>query len=206
MNNHCQENNIDAEFREYLAEESSFPLSDLIYNEIIEKSELLSFDKGDVIIDIGIVDPDFYFIRRGVVRGYLFHDGEEKNICFGLSGTIFNSMHSFACGQPSILRIEACMPTEVYRFHKRDFDLAEQNASDLYKFIMGAFTLRSYFSEVKAKIMAGDSRWRYEWLRHTRPELLENVPLKAIASYLGMSVIHISRVRKEISRSRSSKS
>lgn len=189
-------------FKEYLGEESDYPLTDDIYDEIIEKSELLFFNKGDAIIDIGIVDPDFYFIRKGVVRGYLFHDGEEKNICFGLSGTFFNSMHSFSAGKPSILRIEACTPTEVYRYSKSEFLKAESKASDVYKFIMGAFTLRAYFSELKAHIMAGDSKWRYEWLRQTRPELLENVPLKAIASYLGMSVIHISRVRKELARSK----
>lgn len=189
------------EFKEYLKEESDYPLTDAIYNEIVEKSELLYFNKGDAIIDIGVVDPDFYFLRKGVVRGYLFHDGEEKNICFGLTGTFFNSMHSFLYAKPSILRIEACTPTEVYRYHKSDFIRAENAASDVYKFIMGAFTLRAYYSEVKARIMAGDSKWRYEWLRHTRPELLENVPLKAIASYLGMSVIHISRVRKELARS-----
>ena len=32
-----------------------------------------------------------------------------------------------------------------------------------------------------------------------RPELLENVPMKAIASYLGMSEVHVSRIKKAIS-------
>ena len=47
--------------------------------------------------------------------------------------------------------------------------------------------------------MSGDDLWRYKALKNMRPELLENVPMKAIASYLGMSEVHVSRIKKAIS-------
>lgn len=56
----------------------------------------------------------------------------------------------------------------------------------------------SYYNELKGKIMNGDARWRYEWLEKCRPELYDAVPLKAIASYLKMTEVHVSRVRKKI--------
>lgn len=56
----------------------------------------------------------------------------------------------------------------------------------------------SFQTEVKGKIMNGDARWRYEWLEKCRPELFDAVPLKAIASYLRMTEVHVSRIRNRI--------
>ena len=82
-------------FREALSEESDYMLTDELFNSIIDHSELLSFNRGDAIIDIGKIVPDVYIIAEGVVRGYLFQNGTENNICFGLTGTLITSMHCF---------------------------------------------------------------------------------------------------------------
>ena len=42
------------------------------------------------------------------------------------------------------------------------------------------------------------ARWIYEWLARCRPELFGNVPLKAIASCLKMTEVHVCRIRKMI--------
>ena len=186
-------------FREALSEESDYMLTDELFNSIIDHSELLSFNRGDAIIDIGKMVPDVYIIAEGVVRGYLFQNGTENNICFGLTGTLITSMHCFSRNEPSILRIEACSRVKVLRIRKRVFDTLVEKQSGFAMWVAGVFTRRGYFSEVKAKIMSGDALWRYKALKNMRPELLENVPMKAIASYLGMSEVHVSRIKKAIS-------
>ena len=47
-------------FREALSEESDYMLTDELFNSIIDHSELLSFNRGDAIIDIGKMVPDVY--------------------------------------------------------------------------------------------------------------------------------------------------
>lgn len=186
------------DFRTALTEESDFPLTDDIYGIITDNAETQVYRKGETIVDIGDVDSDVYIIHDGVVRGYMITDGAEVNIYFGMTGTLLTSMQGYSLGEPSIICIEVCCPTTVLRIRKPVFDRLMAESNDFCRWVCGVFTRRSCADEVKAKIMNGDARWRYEWLERCRPEIFENVPLKAIASYLKMTEVHISRIRKRI--------
>lgn len=189
-----------SKFRIALEEESDFPLTDEIYNLIINHSETLQFNKGEAIVDFDTINPDIYVIKSGIVRGYMINDGAETNLYFGMEGTMLSSMQSFSLGKPSIMRIEACCPTETLRIRKEEFDRLMGENISFCRWVAGVFTRRSCYDELKAKVMNGDARWRYEWLERCRPELFENVPLKAIASYLKMTEVHVSRIRKRIAK------
>lgn len=187
-------------FRMALAEESDFPLSDSIYNYIVENSDLLFFQKGEAVVDIGCVNPDIYIICDGIIRGYTINGDAEANLYFGFEGTFVASMQGLSAGEPAIIRVEACCATTAIRIRKSTFDLMMAESNDFSRWVAGVFMRRAYFEEVKAKVMSGDARWRYEWLARCRPELFEHVPLKAIASYLKMTEVHISRIRKKIAK------
>lgn len=185
-------------FREVLAEESDFPLTDSVYDLIVDAADEVSYGKREAIIVTGVVDPDVYIIKDGIVRGYILSQGDENNIYFGLEGTLLAPMQSFSQGAPSIICVEACCQTTVLRLRKADVERLMDESSEFCRWIAGVFTRRSCYDELKAKVMNGDARWRYEWLERCRPELFEHVPLKAIASYLKMTEVHVSRIRKQI--------
>ncbi len=186
------------DFRTALEEESDFPLTDNIYKTITDNAETLTFRKGESVVGIGSVDPDIYIIKQGIVRGYMINDGVEMNIYFGMDGTLLASMQGYSRGEPSIICIEVCCPTEVLRIRKPVFDRLMEESNEFCRWVSGVFSRRSCFDELKAKVMNGNAKWRYEWLEKCRPELFDNVPLKAIASYLKMTEVHVSRIRKKI--------
>lgn len=188
------------DFKTVLGEESDFPMSDHIYNIITENAELLTFRKGETLVDIGSLDPDIYIIKQGIVRGYMVNDGVEMNIYFGMDGTLLASMQGYSLSRPSIICIEVCCPTTVLRIRKTVFDRLMEESNEFCRWVCGVFSRRSCFDELKAKVMNGNAKWRYEWLEKCRPELFDNVPLKAIASYLKMTEVHVSRIRKEIAK------
>lgn len=188
------------DFKTVLGEESDFPMSDHIYNIITENAELLTFRKGETLVDIGSLDPDIYIIKQGIVRGYMVNDGVEMNIYFGMDGTLLASMQGYSLYRPSIICIEVCCPTTVLRIRKAVFDRLMEESNEFCRWVCGVFSRRSCFDELKAKVMNGNAKWRYEWLEKCRPELFDNVPLKAIASYLKMTEVHVSRIRKEIAK------
>lgn len=192
---------ITAKFKSALAEESDYPLTPQIYEFITDNADTLVFHKGDPVVNFGRYDPDVYIIRQGIVRGYMLEQGVETNVYFGMEGTLLASMQSFSNGEPSIMRIEACCHTELLRIRKERFDCMMTESNEFCRWVAGVFTRRSCYAELKAKVMSGDARWRYEWLEKCRPELFDNVPLKAIASYLKMTEVHVSRIRKRIARS-----
>lgn len=186
------------DFRTALGEESDLPLSDNIFKLITDNAETLTFRKGETVVDIGSVDSDIYIIKDGIVRGYMFNDGVEMNIYFGMNGTLLTSMQGYSLAQPSIICIEVCCPSTILRIRKPVFERLMEESNEFCRWVCGVFSRRSCFDELKAKVMNGNAKWRYEWLEKCRPELFDNVPLKAIASYLKMTEVHVSRIRKKI--------
>lgn len=193
-----------AKFRKDLSEESDFELTDEIFDYILANSDVCNFTKGEDIIKIDAVNPDIYIIVSGIVRGYRLSDGVETNFYFGMEGTLISSMQGFSNGTPAILSIEACCPTTCLHISKSDIDHMLSERNDFCRWFAGVFTRRSCFDELKSKVMNGNAKWRYEWLERCRPELFEHVSMKAIASYLRMSEVHASRIRKEIARKKNS--
>ena len=187
-------------FRQALGEESDFPLTDSLYDYIVRHASPVIFEKGCRVVDIDSYDPDVYLIVEGILRGYMLDNGVETNVYFGMEGTFVASMQSFSAGSRAIMCIEACCQTELLRIRKPVFDAMMAESIEFARWVAGVFIRRSCFAELKAKMMSGDARWRYEWLEKCRPELLDNVPLKAIASYLSMTEVHVSRIRKQIAR------
>lgn len=185
-------------FREALSEESDFPLSDTLYDYILSNSTVVTVDKGTPVIAQGVCNPNVYIVKSGIVRGYILEQGVENNMYFGMEGTLLTSMASFWANSPSILCIEACTTTTLLKIEKGVYDRMMRESHDFCRWIAGVFIKCSYCAELKGKIMNGDARWRYEWLEKCRPELFDAVPLKAIASYLKMSEVHVSRIRKKI--------
>jgi len=189
---------VEQQFRSALANESDFPLDDNLYDYIVGNAVMQVFQKGDVIVDFDSTDATLYVIRTGIVRGFMSNEGVEANIYFGMEGTLVASMQCFSYNKPSIMRIEACCYTEALRIAKPTFERMMDDNPRFCRWIAGVFTRRSCYEELKAKVMNGDAKWRYEWLERCRPELFDNVPLKAIASYLKMTEVHVSRIRKSL--------
>ena len=188
----------EVKFRNALNEESDFPLSDGLYEYIFKNSDTLYFAKGEAIINIGTNNPDIYIIKEGIVRGYMLEKGVETNLYFGMEGTFLVSMQSFYGGEPSILCVEACSNTVMLRIRKADFDKMMEDSHEFCRWVAGIFMKCNHHGELKGKIMNGDATWRYEWLEKCRPELFDAVPLKAVASYLRMSEVHVSRIRNKL--------
>ena len=186
------------DFRTALEEESDFPLNDNIFRYIIENSGVRTFARSEAIVDFGEINQDIYIIKEGIVRGYMLNEGAETNLYFGMEGTLVTSMQSFSNGSPAIIRFECCCPTTILHIQKHTFDRMMAESSEFCRWVAGVFTRRCCYGELKDKVMSGDAKWRYEWLERCRPELFENVPLKAIASYLKMTEVHVSRIRKKI--------
>lgn len=185
--------------KELLKAESAsiyFPPEDII-DEFLAKCELLHFDTYDNIIDIGEVKPEIYILKSGVLQKVVIHNDQEITHSFGTEGTIFMSYSSFLLGQPSCIRISACCKCEVCRIGQADFMemLSRHNEFSLWFLHVCLFQL--YIHDYKSSIKQGDALSRYNKMMADRPEIFQQVPLKMIASYLGITQQHLSRIRRK---------
>jgi len=140
------------------------------------------------------------FIVKGSTRLYFLVNGEEvtKDFCFenGYTG----SLASFLSRKPSLFNVVAMEDSTLLTF---DYEAL----MDLYKKypcwntfgrrLTEAFAIRKENREVF--FLLNSPEQRYAELLGRFPYILQRVPLKQIASYMGVSAETLSRIRKKLS-------
>ena len=161
-----------------------------------------TFEKNDFLVRAGDVTKNFYFITSGLVRFfYNTVEGKEFNKHFVMENGFAGSYHSLVLEAPCGFYIQALaktttilLPHEVmnafYERHPCWERLGRKNAE--YMFL---------FKEAREKELLLDSlEVRYQRFIKNFPGLAQKIPQYHIASYLGVTDVALSRVRKKISQ------
>jgi CRP-like cAMP-binding protein len=142
------------------------------------------------------VSDYIYFIEKGAAR--IFYHKNEKEITewIATDQQFFLSITSFFQRTPSHLIIHTIEPSEVYGIHHDDFmKLADQHHEIerlLRKMVTGSLIL----SQIRMdSIQFETAQQRYERLLKTSPQIIQRVPLSYIASFLGVTLETLSRIR-----------
>lgn len=137
-----------------------------------------------------------YFIEKGVARIYYYKNGKEITEWIALDGQFFLSITSFFQRSPSHLTIQTIEPSQVYGIHHDDLMMLSDKYHDVERLLrkMVTFSL-ILFQERMDSIQFESAQQRYEKLLKTSPEIVQRVPLTYIASFLGITLETLSRIR-----------
>ncbi len=176
------------------------PLSDAEWQYFAERLEIRHFEKQEIISIQNRVEDYLYFLQKGLVR--IFTDNDEKEITFdfAFSGDFFSAYSSFLSRTPAEFSVQALEPCDTYRIHYHDLQ-------EVYNAMPGGQTIGRLFAEKlfirKAKreleLLRTSAAQRYLKLLQEQPLYLQHIPLKYLASYLGVTPQALSRIRKRIS-------
>lgn len=169
----------------------------------ISKFEKLEIPKKTNLISAGEVENYLYFIDQGFVRFYINKNvkNDIKEITFSFTGenSFTSAYDSFITRKPCVYNIQTLKKTTVFRIH---FDDLQEL---YYKTAVGNFLGRIsaeqlYVKKAKREIdfLIYSAEERYLDLMKTFPEYILQIPLKFIASYLGITPQALSRIRKRI--------
>lgn len=170
----------------------------LIFSSRLKKRE---FSKKRTFLSMGQVENYISFIEKGEVR--LFHpkEDEEKEITFGFSfqGEFISAYDSFLTQTPSLYQLETLSDTVLWSITYNDLQ-------EVYKTTEIGNTIGRFISEklflIKSKreqsLLNDTAQQRYLNLFEERPNLIRQIPLKYIASYIGVTPQALSRIRKRI--------
>ena len=136
----------------------------------------------------------------GIMRCYhLEGDAEtERTSYFALPGTVCISYHSYLRGEPSPNTYEACCPSSLLKVCKTDFSSLISLSPEFARWCLGNVQNQMYFFEMKSRVVQGSAKERYEAILKKRPEIIQKVPLRIIASYLGITPQYLSKLRRSI--------
>ena len=144
------------------------------------------------------VSDYFYFIEKGVARIYYYKNGKEITEWIALDNQFFLSITSFFQRTPSHLIIQVIEPSVVYGIHHDDFMNLADKYHDIERLLRKMVTGSLIFSQIRMdSIQFESAQQRYEKLLQRTPQIVQRVPLTYIASFLGITLETLSRIRSQ---------
>lgn len=175
-------------------------LSEATFNKLQKHSTFKRLEANTVISRVGEIPTKYYLLVSGLMRAYL--DSEcgkvfNKNIFSPIS--FVASFSSLVTKQPSILTYETLTDCKVYEFDYNEImDLCKLDISVslLYAKILEQVFIR--YENRNLELLSLDATQRYLKLREQIPNIDDLIPQFQIASYLSITPVQLSRIRKNI--------
>ena len=176
-------------------------VNDEDWNLFTSKLQKKTFPKRTILTDIGQVENYISFIEKGVVRLLIPKNENEDELTFGFSfeNEFISAYESFLTQTPSIYQVETLAKTHVLSISYAD--LQEVYSKTLIGNLIGRLVAeRQYLLKTKRtnSLLIDSAEQRYLNLFTERPNLIKEIPLKYIASYIGVTPQSLSRIRKQI--------
>jgi CRP-like cAMP-binding protein len=176
-----------------------YPLSDssklILKNHIVE----LSFPKNKILISTDKIEKDFYFIKKGIARTFVYTDGDETTFSFGKEGDTIISMKSYIANKKGYENVELLEDCLVYKLNTQDIRKLYTENIEIANW--GIKFAENELLKAEDRLLTrqfGTATNRYEILLKNYPNLLQRVQLGYIASYLGITQVSLSRIRANI--------
>lgn len=172
------------------------PLSKVAESAIAGLCKTVTVKKNADLQPIGHTCKTIYFINKGVARIYYFKDGVDITESFAFENNIIARVESLFTGNPSRKAIQILEDSELIAINSTElFKLYDKfpEIERLFRLIFEA----AYVETVNRieSIQFHTAEERYNSLIKDAPGVLKRVPLKYVASYLGITQVSLSRIR-----------
>ena len=167
--------------------------------QIVKEQKLIkAFPKGTILLAEGMLAKECYFIIKGCIRSYYIINGEERSTEFYTENQSITPI-SYVNKVPSeyfLSCLEDCIV--ALGSTERNKILVERipHLATLISQMNSDLLVQSQIKLDHYKNLSPESR--YLDLLHTRPDLLQRVPLHHIATFLGITPVSLSRLRRRI--------
>ena len=164
-----------------------------------ERFTPLLVKKNTFFVKEGQVCQYFCFIESGILQHSIVVLDEEKTTYLAMPHSVTSSLNSFLFQKPSRKNIKAIADCKLWIVDLKTFkDLIENNKAFrefYYTIIEKQICL---IDDYRIDLLTLTPEERYKKLLATEPKLLQEVPLHYLASFLGISSRHMSRIRKNV--------
>ncbi|MFL5772930.1 MAG: Crp/Fnr family transcriptional regulator [Flavisolibacter sp.] len=177
------------------------PLTEEMKERLTSITILKEFPKKTILLREGQVSHNACFVLSGLSRAYYTSDGKEITTRFMDEGYIITSWLSYYTQKPGyefVETLEACILGCL------SYNDLQQLYLDFPAFNIVGRKVAEYFfflSEQRTQLLRKHTaEEKYQFFIQQHPDLLQRIPLKYIATYLGMNEETLSRVRKKATR------
>lgn len=185
--------------RNFVARFVNFTDAEWKAHEVLLKKK--SIRKGEYLLRAGETCNHVTFINKGYFRVYHMFGEQELTVNFAFEGNYVTDYSSFVSRQPTVDNIVALEDSEVLMLEHDDLQIVYEQYPVWQKFgrRIAEYVLLFVVGRNKDLLFLTPEE-RYVKLMKDRPKVIANVPLKYIASYLGITPEALSRIRKRMSQ------
>lgn len=156
--------------------------------------------KSTVLMEQGRPVESLYFLNTGIVRLYRVHNEVDHTLGLVSSNDFISTPLYLANGVPSTCALEALTDIEVLEWGKQEMHIIRQEFHQSYTLELAIMDrLLTWLQDGQIDFICLSAEERYLKLMREQPEVIRTVPLKYIASFLGIHQDSLSRIRKLVS-------
>lgn len=179
--------------------EGLIEISDLEFQSFAKDCELRSFPKKSLLSEPGKVPHEVYFISEGLVRVMLVDtQGVEHTTHFTFARQFIADYSAFLQERPAAYTLQALEETKVIVIPRQVVEYGYQSLHEGQK--LGRLVAEYYFNYLDERIQSlylKSPKERYEHITEVFPDIHNRVPQHMIASYLGITSVHLSRLKRK---------
>ena len=171
------------------------------YTKIMDVHTKVEFKKNDFILKNGEISNAYYLIENGLFRASVIDfNGHEITTNFFGTNQILIEVASLFLRTPSKETIQALTDSIVWKIEFDTFQTLFNSIEGFAEWGRTWMSAQLFISKQRALNMLTQSATdRYLTLVKEQPQIIKEVPLKHIATYLGITDTSLSRIRKELS-------
>jgi len=179
--------------------QSVLPMSTGKAEQLAEKYKPKKIVRNGYLLKEGAICNESHFIDEGIMRSYTYDlEGNEVTTAFYSKKMFTSDLLSYFKRIPSKEYIQALTDCETWYLTYEDMQTNFHTFPEFREF--GRLNIINQYNMLKQRMMSmlqETAEQRYSNLVNSNPEVLQNAPLKHIATYLGITDTSLSRIRKE---------
>lgn len=150
-----------------------------------------------ILLREGEIAKHIYFIKKGCLRLWFNKDGKDVTLQFFFEGQAVASIESLVSNQPGMFTLESVEPSTILSISKENLEYLTEVYPELKEGFQNIMfqRFRNYTKLFLSRIKDSPKE-RYDDLIKNHPEIVNRVPQRHVASYLGVTPISLSRIKK----------
>jgi CRP-like cAMP-binding protein len=180
-----------------------------LYETLLQKlaphwEEDITIKRNEFLLKEGDFNSNTYLILSGSVRVFILdQEGIEHTIRFGYSDSFTGALDTFLVQKPTKFYIQTIKETKLQRMSKARFSSFLMNAPEnqgLWQQFLELLVHQQLEREID--LITYTPKERLMRVLERSPQLFQEIPQKHIASYLRMTPETLSRILKNLERSK----
>lgn len=195
-------NNIDLEIIIKQLINEYFPLTEECISDLKEFTKVKMIKRSNLLIKEGQHTDKIYYIISGSARAYYLKNGKEISDWFAFENDFITSINGFFLSIPSPYNVEILESSTLIEFSKENLNLLSTKHHDFTQFEKAIVTKTMLqLQERIVSLQFETAQQKFDNLLKIYPNITQRISSTHIASYLGITLETLSRIRNSKGRS-----